>query len=67
VSAAVRYRILAADCQARARNESGDARRREWERMARGYRHLVELADRNDERNGVTAELPFTQITLRFT
>jgi hypothetical protein len=53
--------MLAADCQARARHESDDAVRREWEVMARGYRHLAEQADRNDERNGV----PSTQKTPR--
>jgi hypothetical protein len=61
VSAAVRYRMLAAECHAKARNERGEALRHEWDRMARGYRHLAELADRKDERWGV----PSTQITPR--
>jgi hypothetical protein len=41
------YRVLAADCDARAKNERVSTQRGEWEQLARAYRHLASQADRN--------------------
>lgn len=52
------YRILAANCDARARAEGDLAIRHEWEIMARSYRRLAEQAARNARLDAVTEPLP---------
>ncbi len=53
-----RYRILAANCDARARAEGDPAIRHEWEIMAQSYRRLAEQAERNARWDVVTEPLP---------
>jgi hypothetical protein len=60
MSNAANYRILAADCEARARREVDPLSRAEWERMALGYRRLAFQADRNAQTD-VMYETPTRQ------
>ena len=53
-----RYRVLAANCDARARGEGDPAIRHEWEIMAQSYRRLAEQAARNARLDVVTEPLP---------
>ena len=41
------YRALAADCDARARNERMPEFQQHWQMLAKSYRHLAEQAERN--------------------
>ena len=47
MTSADNYRALAADCAARAKNETDPATKAEWLAMGTGYRRLAEQADRN--------------------
>jgi hypothetical protein len=47
MTSAEHYRVLAADCGARARREYVPQMRKEWDRLARCYRRLAEQADHN--------------------
>jgi hypothetical protein len=49
------YRMLAADCDARARREQVPQIKAEWEQLARGYRRLAEQAERNSRNDIVYA------------
>jgi hypothetical protein len=43
------YRVKAAEFNAKAREETNSTLRAECERLALGYRHLAELAERNSQ------------------
>jgi hypothetical protein len=47
MTSADHYRTLAADCAARARNETDPATKAEWVLMAASYKRLADQADRN--------------------
>jgi len=57
MTSADHYRTLAADCAARARNETDPATKAEWELMGASYRRLAEQADRN-ARTDIVYETP---------
>ena len=52
-----RYRSLAAQCEAKARQDVDPRIRAEWEHMAHAYRRLAEQAERNAQTD-VTYETP---------
>jgi hypothetical protein len=54
---AEQYRVLAADCEGKARNERVPQLRAEWNALAKSYRRLAEQADRN-RLNDITYEPP---------
>jgi hypothetical protein len=57
MTSADRYRSLAAQCDAKARQDVDPRLHAEWEHMARAYRRLAEQAERNAQTD-VTYETP---------
>jgi hypothetical protein len=47
MTSAERYRVKAAECEAWARRETSVTLRNQWDGMAKAYRRLAQLADRN--------------------
>ena len=57
MTSADRYRALAAECDAKAKQEADWQIRAEWENMARSYHRLAQQAERNAQTD-VTYETP---------
>ena len=57
MTSADRYRALAAECDAKAKQEADWQIRAEWEHMARAYHRLAQQAERNAQTD-VTYETP---------
>ena len=60
MTSADRYRALATQCDAKAKQEADWQIRAEWEQMARSYRRLAQQADRNAQTD-VTYEPPLAR------
>jgi hypothetical protein len=56
-NSADQYRVLAAQCDARAARETDGPMKAEWEAMGKSYRRLAEQADRNAQTD-ITCETP---------
>jgi len=61
MTSADRYRSLAAQCDAKGRQDVDPRIRAEWEHMAHAYRRLAEQAERNAQTD-VTYETPPPQL-----